>query len=74
MEDVFIHVFGYVFRKSGLFTCYLFFLLIGQKKSLKYLDRTQRDPVLFTQRGINITIGAIEFLILIILVIYMIGG
>lgn len=69
MENIFFDILGYIFRKVGLFSRYIFYMLIGKKQSLKRLDRRQRDPVSFTQRGINISIGVIEVVILIIFLI-----
>lgn len=67
MDYIAWDILRYICRKLGLFTRYLFFLAIGQKETLKYLDRRQRDPVDFTQRGINTFIGIIEIVIIIAL-------
>lgn len=71
MEDIFFNIFGYTFRKLGLFSRYIFYLLIGKKKTLKQLDRIQRDPVNFTQRGINTFLGFVEVIIFIVLLAYI---
>lgn len=69
MEEILIDILGYVFRKLGLFSRYIFYLLIGRRKTFKYLDRRQRDSVEFTQRGINAFIGFLIFLGLFIFLI-----
>lgn len=53
----------YICRKTGLFTRYAFYFMIGRKKTLRHLDRRQRDPVEFTQRGINTFIGIAIYLV-----------
>lgn len=57
MEEIVFEILFYIFRKIGMLTRYIFFLLIGRKKTLAYIDREQEEIVNFTQRGINVVVG-----------------
>lgn len=57
MEEIVFEILFYIFRKIGMLTRYIFFLLIGKKKTLAYIDREQEEIVNFTQRGINVVVG-----------------
>lgn len=59
----------YICRKTGLFVRYVFYFLIGRRKTLKHLDRRQRDPVEFTQRGINTFIGIVMYMTILALMV-----
>lgn len=57
MDEIFFEIIFYIFRKIGMLTRYVFFWLIGRKKTLAYIDREQEEIVNFTQRGINVVVG-----------------
>lgn len=57
----------WIFRKTGLFFRYAVYYIIGEKKTLKYLDRIQWKPNWFSQRGINTFIGAVIIITIITL-------
>ena len=73
MEILEIFLGGFIANVLGLYTRYLFFRLIGKRKSIKYLSGESKDQISNTSNNfLNTTVGLIVFLLLFVGIAYLV--
>lgn len=64
---------GFIANVLGLYTRYLFFRLIGKKKSLKYLSGEVKDQISNTANNfLNTIVGLVVFVLLAISIAHLV--
>lgn len=73
MEILEIFLGGFIANVLGLYTRYLFFRLIGKRKSIKYLSGESKDQISnISNNFLNTTVGLIVFLLLFVGIAYLV--